>query len=55
MPYEIRKDGDAYLVVNSETGDVKAKHTDPDAKEKAEKQVALLHDLEEGLNDGTKR
>lgn len=51
MPYEIRKDGDAYLVVNSETGDVKAKHED---KEKAERQVALLHDLEKGLNDGVK-
>lgn len=51
MPYEIRQDGDAYLVVNKDTGDVKARHTDPDAKEKAEKQVKLLHDLEHGMEE----
>lgn len=50
MPYEIRKDGDAYLVVNKDTGDVKARHEEPDAKEKAEKQVNLLHSLEEGMS-----
>lgn len=51
MPYEIKKDGDTYQVVNKETGDVKATHEEPEAKEKAEKQVALLHDLEKGLSE----
>jgi hypothetical protein len=46
MPYEIKADGENYLVVNKETGDVKATHTPPDAKEKAERQVALLHHVE---------
>jgi len=42
MPYEIRKQGDNYEVVNSDSGDVKATHEPPDAKEKAEAQVRLL-------------
>lgn len=46
MPYEIKKDGDAYLVVNTETGQVKAKHEPPDAEEKAQRQVKLLHEVE---------
>jgi len=47
MPYKIEKDGEDYLVINSETGDEKARHEPPDAKEKAERQVALLHRIEE--------
>lgn len=46
MPYEIRQVGEAYEVINKDTGDVKAKHEPPDAKEKAERQVALLHEVE---------
>jgi hypothetical protein len=46
MPYEIRKDGENYDVVNTETGQVKATHEPPDAKEKAEHQVKLLHAIE---------
>lgn len=50
MPYEIAQDGEDYLVKNTDTGDVKARHTPPDAKEKAEKQVALLHKLEHEMD-----
>jgi len=50
MPYEVRKDGDNYQVVNKDTGDIKATHVPPDAKEKADTQVKLLHDLEHGLS-----
>jgi hypothetical protein len=49
MPYEIRKaEGDSgnYEVVNKDTGEVKAVHEPPDAKEKAEKQVRLLEAVE---------
>jgi len=47
MPYEIRKgEGETYEVLNKDTGEVKATHQPPDAKEKAEKQVALLHEIE---------
>lgn len=46
MPYEIKQDGENYLVLNSDTKEVKATHTPPDAKEKAEKQVTLLHAVE---------
>ena len=46
MPYEIRESGDNYDVVNKETGEVKATHEPPDAKEKAERQVHLLHEIE---------
>lgn len=47
MPYEIRQaDGDKYEVLNSDTKEVKATHEPPDAKEKAEKQVRLLHEIE---------
>jgi hypothetical protein len=46
MPYEIRQSGDNYEVVNKETGDVKATHEPPDAKEKAERQVRLLEAIE---------
>lgn len=50
MPYEVRKEGENYQVINKDTGDVKATHTPPDAKEKADAQVRLLHDLEHGLS-----
>ncbi len=47
MPYEVKKgDGDTYDVVNKDTGEVKATHQPPDAKEEAEKQVRLLHAVE---------
>jgi len=49
MPYKVRQDGEDYLVVNSSTEEVKARHTPPDAKEKAEKQVKLLEGIEEGM------
>ena len=42
MPYEIRKQGDNYEIVNSDSGEVKATHEPPDAKEKAEGQLRLL-------------
>lgn len=48
MPYEIREAGENYEVVNSETGEVKAVHEPPDAKEKAEKQLRLLEGVEHG-------
>ena len=46
MPYKVEKDGENYNVVNSDTGEVKATHTPPDAKEKAERQIRLLHEVE---------
>lgn len=46
VPYEIKQDGESYQVINKATGDVKATHTPPDAKEKAERQVKLLHAIE---------
>lgn len=51
MPYEIREtDGGKYEVINSETKEVKAVHEPPDAKEKAERQVHLLHAIENDPN-----
>jgi len=46
MPYEKRKDGENWLVVNSETNEVKATHEPPDAEEKADRQIKLLHEIE---------
>ena len=48
MPYEIRKQEgtENYEVINSDTKEVKAVHEPPDAKEKAEDQVELLHEIE---------
>lgn len=46
MPYEIREAGEDYEVINKETGEVKATHKPPDAKEKAERQVHLLEAIE---------
>ena len=46
MPYEIRKSGENYEVINKDTGEVKATHEPPDAKEKAERQLRLLEAVE---------
>lgn len=46
MPYEIKKNGECFDVVNKETQEVKATHEPPDAKEKAERQVHLLEAIE---------
>jgi hypothetical protein len=46
MPYEIKQDGEDWLVINKETGEEKARHEPPDAKEKAERQVHLLEAVE---------
>lgn len=51
MPYRVEKDGENYNVLN-EDGEIKAVHEPPDAKEKAEKQVNLLHALEHGMKEG---
>ena len=50
MPYEVRKNGENYEVINAETKEVKAVHEPPDAEEKAEKQVKLLHAVENNPN-----
>lgn len=49
MPYEVRKaaEGDGFEVVNTETGDVKARHA---TEAEAERQKRLLEELEEGMN-----
>lgn len=52
MPYEVKPNGDNYEVVNTETQEVKAVHEPPDAKEKAERQVRLLHAIEEESSHG---
>jgi hypothetical protein len=48
MPYAIRKkEGtEDYEVINKDTDEVKATHTPPDAKDKAERQVKLLEAVE---------
>lgn len=58
MPYVVKKNGRAYEVVNSETGEVHAKHT---TKKKADAQVRLLEEQEgfradkvKYLDNGTK-
>jgi hypothetical protein len=43
MPYEIKKNGESYEVINKDTGEVKAAHT---THVEAEKQVRLLHAIE---------
>lgn len=51
MPYEIRAgENETYDVVNKDTGQVKATHEPPDAKDKAERQVKLLHAIEHDPN-----
>lgn len=46
MPYEMKKEGEDFVVVNKATGEVRAKHTPPDAEEKAKRQVILLNEIE---------
>lgn len=47
MPYAARKgEGETWVVVNTETDAIKAVHEPPDAKDKAERQVKLLHEVE---------
>lgn len=48
MPYSVRKQEgtENYEVINTATEEVKAVHEPPDAKEKAERQVALLEGIE---------
>ena len=43
MPYHVQEKDGKYLVINDETGDTKAEH---DTKEEAERQVKLLHEIE---------
>lgn len=46
MPYEIKKsEGSGYEVVNTGTGEVKARHA---TKDDAERQVRLLRGIEDG-------
>jgi len=47
MPYEVRKVEDGCEVVNKDTGDVKAKHSDCEA---AHRQVRLLEAIEHDPN-----
>jgi hypothetical protein len=47
MPYSAKQgEGETWDVVNTETNEVKATHQPPDAKEKAERQVKLLSEVE---------
>lgn len=47
MPYKVEKgEGETYNVVNTETNETVATHEPPDAKEKAERQLKLLHEVE---------
>lgn len=46
MPYQKKKNGDNWDVVNTETDEVKATHEPPDAEEKADRQVKLLNEIE---------
>jgi len=48
MPYEVRKQENTenYEVINKDTGEIKAVHEPPDAKDKADKQVKLLEAIE---------
>jgi hypothetical protein len=50
MPYEIKQDGDNYQVIDKDNDDIVATHEPPDAKEKAERQVELLHQVESHEN-----
>lgn len=46
MPYKVVMDGETANVVNEESGAIRDTHQPPDAKEKAERQVRLLNDIE---------
>lgn len=43
MPYDVRKAGEKWEVINTDTQDVKATH---DTEEAAKRQVALLREIE---------
>jgi len=45
MPYSIQKRKDKFVVVNTDTGDVKGTH---DSREKAQKQLNLLRAVKAG-------
>ena len=45
MPYDIEKRGEKWVVVNTETKDVKGRH---DSKAKAQRQINLLRAVEHG-------
>jgi len=45
MPYAIQKRGDKWVVLNTETKDVKGRH---DSKIKAQRQINLLRAVEHG-------
>jgi hypothetical protein len=49
MPYEVKKEGEDYLIINKDTGETKARHTPPDAEQKAKDQVKLLEGIEHGM------
>jgi len=46
MQYKKVKNGENWDVVNTETDEVKATHEPPDAEEKADRQLKLLHEIE---------
>ena len=48
MPYKVEQQGDDWVVINTETDEVKAHH---ETKEDAERQVRLLHELEKEGED----
>jgi uncharacterized protein (UPF0147 family) len=50
MPYRAEEREGKWVVVNSETGEVKAIHENPDAEVKAKKQVQLLEAIENDPN-----
>lgn len=54
MPYSVRPVAgtENYEVINTETDDVKAVHEPPNAKEKADRQVELLHEVEGEFDHG---
>jgi len=51
MPYKIRKKGDQYEVVNTETNKVRGSH---DSAEKAKKQLNLLRAVSHGWKPSKK-
>jgi hypothetical protein len=46
MPYKAEQRGGNWVVVNTETEEVKATHEPPDAEEKAKRQIRLLEEME---------
>ena len=52
MPYAVRKTPKGFQVVNTETGELKAKHS---SRDKAQAQVRLLRGIEHGMKPRRKR